>query len=79
MNNSSNITVIKIGGSTLGETDSTFADIASLHKKGWKVVLIHGGGKEIYMFIYRRGTIPPAGISTVTPRLALNEPWGGND
>ena len=47
MKNSSNITVIKIGGSTLGETDSTFADIASLHKKGWKVVLIHGGGKEI--------------------------------
>ncbi len=58
MNNSSNITVIKIGGSTLGETDSTFADIASLHKKGWKVVLIHGGGKEISKWINIQGIEP---------------------
>ena len=58
MNNTSNITVIKIGGSTLGETDSTFADIASLHKKGSKVVLIHGGGKEISKWINIQGIEP---------------------
>ena len=58
MNNTSNITVIKIGGSTLGETDSTFADIASLHKKGSKVVLIHGGGKEISKLINIQGIEP---------------------
>ena len=41
MKNSKNVSVIKIGGSTLGETDSTFEDIITLYK-GWKIVLVHG-------------------------------------
>ena len=47
MKNSNNISVIKIGGSTLGEGDSTFEDIVTLFKKGWKIILVHGGGKRL--------------------------------
>lgn len=38
--------VIKIGGSTLGSADTTFADIAALAKDGDVPVVIHGGGAE---------------------------------
>ena len=48
MKNSNNISVIKIGGSTLGEGDSTFEDIVTLFKKGWKIILVHGGGCLLY-------------------------------
>ena len=58
MTKSSNVTVIKIGGSTLGETDSTFKDIISLHKKGWKIIIVHGGGKEISSWINKQGIEP---------------------
>ncbi len=58
MTKSSDITVIKIGGSTLGETDSTFKDIITLHKKGWKFIIVHGGGKEISNWINKQGIEP---------------------
>ena len=58
MKNSKNVSVIKIGGSTLGETDSTFEDIITLYKKGWKIVLVHGGGKEISNWINKQGIEP---------------------
>tara|TARA_B100001142_G_scaffold309763_1_gene342557 strand:+ start:959 stop:1732 length:774 start_codon:yes stop_codon:yes gene_type:complete len=58
MNKSSNITVIKIGGSTLGETDSTFKDIITLYKRGWKFIIVHGGGKEISSWINKQGIEP---------------------
>jgi acetylglutamate kinase len=38
--------VIKIGGSTLGEADSTFRDVAALAKAGAVPVVVHGGGAE---------------------------------
>jgi acetylglutamate kinase len=38
--------VVKIGGSTLGESDSTFADIAALVAAGDAPVVVHGGGAE---------------------------------
>lgn len=38
--------VIKIGGSTLGSTDTTFADVADLAKGGSIPVVVHGGGAE---------------------------------
>ncbi|WP_322819169.1 acetylglutamate kinase [Tepidiforma sp.] len=38
--------VIKIGGSTLGATDTTYADIAALARKGDVPVVVHGGGAE---------------------------------
>jgi acetylglutamate kinase len=41
------IIVIKIGGSTLGQHDTTMLDLAELQKRGTPVVVIHGGGKII--------------------------------
>lgn len=38
--------VIKIGGSTLGEADTTFRDVAELAKRGDIPVVVHGGGAE---------------------------------
>lgn len=38
--------VIKIGGSTLGATDTTYADIAALAREGDVPVVVHGGGAE---------------------------------
>lgn len=39
--------VIKIGGSTLGEHDTTIEDIVTLQKQGMYLVVVHGGGKKI--------------------------------
>lgn len=39
-------TLIKIGGSTLGSTDTTFEDIAAMAKAGNVPVVVHGGGAE---------------------------------
>jgi acetylglutamate kinase len=38
--------VIKIGGSTLGEADTTFRDVAALAKHGDVPIVVHGGGAE---------------------------------
>lgn len=38
--------VIKIGGSTLGDADTTFRDIAQLARSGDIPVVVHGGGSE---------------------------------
>ncbi|MCC7362895.1 MAG: acetylglutamate kinase [Dehalococcoidia bacterium] len=38
--------VIKIGGSTLGSADTTFADVATLAKSGDVPIVVHGGGAE---------------------------------
>ena len=42
---SNKIIVVKIGGSTLGEGDSTVPDIISIKKSDFKPVVVHGGGK----------------------------------
>jgi acetylglutamate kinase len=39
--------VIKIGGSTLGEHDTTISDLVELQKRGVSVIVVHGGGKVI--------------------------------
>ena len=39
-------TLIKIGGSTLGSTDTTFEDVAAMAKAGNVPVVVHGGGAE---------------------------------
>ncbi len=39
--------VIKIGGSTLGEHDTSLADCAALHREGRSVVIVHGGGAAV--------------------------------
>jgi acetylglutamate kinase len=44
MLNPSSSILIKIGGSTLGTNDTSFLDIASLHKNGNPLIVVHGGG-----------------------------------
>ena len=39
--------VVKIGGSTLGEHDTTLKDVAALREEGYNPVVVHGGGKTI--------------------------------
>ena len=39
--------VVKIGGSTLGEHDTTLKDVVSLKEEGYNPVVVHGGGKTI--------------------------------
>ena len=39
--------VVKIGGSTLGQHDTTLTDVAALHRAGRRIVVVHGGGAEI--------------------------------
>ena len=40
----SDLTVIKIGGSTLGSHDTAMEDIAALQAEGKRLVVVHGGG-----------------------------------
>jgi acetylglutamate kinase len=47
--------VIKIGGSTLGEHDTTIEDIVALQKKGMCPVVVHGGGKKITEWLSKLG------------------------
>ena len=50
-----NITVIKIGGSTLGQHDTTLEDIITLQKQGRSLVVVHGGGKIITQWLTKLG------------------------
>lgn len=45
--------VIKIGGSTLGSTDTTYRDVASLAVGGDVPVVVHGGGAEASRWLER--------------------------
>jgi acetylglutamate kinase len=47
--------VLKIGGSTLGQHDTTLEDIVALQKRGVEVVVIHGGGKIITDWLGKLG------------------------
>ena len=50
--------VVKIGGSTLGEGDSTIPDIVELWNRGAKPVVVHGGGKVISDWVVKQGIQP---------------------
>ena len=50
------VIVVKIGGSTLGQHDTTLEDIVGLQKQGRPVVIIHGGGKIITEWLTKLGT-----------------------
>lgn len=50
-----NVNVVKIGGSTLGKHDTTLADIVELQKRGFPLVVVHGGGKVITEWLARSG------------------------
>lgn len=49
------VTVIKIGGSTLGNHDTTIDDIVTLQRQGQPVVVVHGGGKLITDWLTKMG------------------------
>jgi acetylglutamate kinase len=51
----SKVIVVKLGGATLGNHDTTLEDIVSLQKQGWSVVVVHGGGKTITDWLGQRG------------------------
>lgn len=48
-------TVVKIGGSTLGEHDTTLNDLVALQKEGGNPVVVHGGGKIISDWMTKQG------------------------
>ena len=54
----SKIVVVKIGGSTLGEGDSSIPDIVALQDRGYRPVVVHGGGKVISDWVSRLGIMP---------------------
>ncbi len=47
--------VVKIGGSTLGQHDTTIEDLVMLQNRGMDVVVVHGGGKIITDWLSRMG------------------------
>ena len=46
---------IKIGGSTLGKTDTTVEDLVTLQKRGIPLVVIHGGASTVSDWLGRLG------------------------
>lgn len=52
---SSNTILVKIGGSTLGADDTSFADIAALCKTGTRIVVVHGGGPQVTSWMGKMG------------------------
>lgn len=52
---SSGITVIKIGGSTLGAEDTSLEDVVALAEGGHRPLVVHGGGAMISGWLDRMG------------------------
>lgn len=50
---SSGITVVKIGGSTLGAEDTSLEDIVALAEEGHRPLVVHGGGAMISSWLDR--------------------------
>ena len=61
--------VIKIGGSTLGEHDTSLADCAALQRAGRPLVIVHGGGAAVTDWQSRLGAEAAwvDGLRTTTP------------
>jgi acetylglutamate kinase len=47
--------VVKIGGSTLGNHDTTLQDLVTLQKRGILPVVVHGGGNKVSEWLDRMG------------------------
>lgn len=54
-NKSAKVIVVKIGGSTLGQHDTTIDDIVELQRRGKSLVIVHGGGKLINEWLEKHG------------------------
>ncbi|MCY4366083.1 MAG: acetylglutamate kinase [Chloroflexi bacterium] len=50
--------VVKIGGSTLGNNDTSLKDLVALQQQGRDVVVVHGGGPVISNWMQRQGIAP---------------------
>jgi acetylglutamate kinase len=50
--------VVKIGGSTLTSNDTTLQDLVTLHKKGARPIVIHGGGNLVSDWMKQQGISP---------------------
>ena len=50
------LTVIKIGGATLGSHDTAIADVVELQKQGQSLLIVHGGAKVVTEWLRRQGT-----------------------
>jgi len=50
---SSGITVVKIGGSTLGAEDTSLEDVVALAEDGHRPIVVHGGGAMISTWLDR--------------------------
>jgi len=46
---------IKVGGSTLGSSDTTVEDLVTLQKRGVPLVVVHGGGNAVSDWLGRLG------------------------
>ncbi len=55
-------TVVKIGGSTLGNHDTTLEDLVQLQRQGTSIVVVHGGAKVTSDWLARLG-IPTSFIN----------------
>ena len=49
------VIVVKIGGVVLGTGDTTIEDIVSLQRQGKRLIIVHGGGKQVNEWLDRRG------------------------
>lgn len=49
------LTVVKLGGSTLGAHDTSLHDIATAHRAGRRIVVVHGGGATVSAWLARMG------------------------
>jgi acetylglutamate kinase len=49
------VTVVKLGGSTLGAHDTSLRDIAAATARGERMVVVHGGGATISAWLARLG------------------------
>ena len=58
MSSSAKPIVVKIGGSTLGDSDTSLRDLVGLQQKGCVPVVVHGGGPAITEWMQRQGLKP---------------------
>ncbi|MFC2052342.1 acetylglutamate kinase [Chloroflexota bacterium] len=49
------VTVVKIGGATLGSHDTAIEDMVELQRQGKSLVVVHGGGKLITEWLTKQG------------------------
>jgi acetylglutamate kinase len=54
----SRLLVVKIGGSTITDIDTTLKDLVTLQRNGYAIVVVHGGGNVISQWMQRQGSVP---------------------